>query len=152
MLERHGLPFDLLFYEKHLRHVPDAGRATAQPADGDRPSVEAANQGPSYLDDWLPHLQAAARYPNVFCKLSGMITEADWQRWTADDLKPYVQRRLRAFGAERCMYGSDWPVCELAGTYEQVFQALVDALGPISPAERAAIFGGTATRFYGLDV
>ena len=93
----------------------------ARPADGDRPPGQAADQGP-------PHRRLAARlpcrraFPNVFCKLSGMVTEADWGNWTADDLKPYVQAALDAFGPERLMFGSDWPVCELAGTYEEVMR------------------------------
>jgi len=102
-------------------------------------------------DDWLPQLRAAARHENVFCKLSGMVTEADWDGWTADDLKPYVAAAFEAFGPDRLMFGSDWPVCELAAGYEDVLDALKAALGPISESERAAVFGGTATRFYGLD-
>ena len=81
-----------------------------------------------------------------------MVTEADWQRWTVNDLAPYVHAALDLFGPERLMFGSDWPVCELAASYAQVHQALVDALGPISDNERTLIFGGTATRFYGLSV
>jgi L-fuconolactonase len=150
VLEKHGVPFDLLFYEKHLRHVPAlAEQLPALPMVIDhlaKPRIKSRQ-----TDDWLPCLRAAATYPNVYCKLSGMITEADWQHWTAGDLKPYVHAALEAFGPARCMFGSDWPVCQLAGTYEQTFQALVEALGPISPAERSAIFGGTATRFYGLS-
>src|ERR1019366_10820153 len=102
------------------------------------------------LDNWFRHLQAAAAYPNVYCKLSGMVTGADWRHWRADDLKPYVRAALDCFGAERCMFGSDWPVCELAASYEQVYQALSDTLGPVSADERAAIFGGTASKFYRL--
>ena len=78
------------------------------------------------------------------------MTEADWRRWTAADLRPYVQAALECFGPGRCMFGSDWPVCELAGSYEQVHSALVEALGPLSDSERAAIFGGTARSFYDL--
>ena len=102
------------------------------------------------MDDWLPHLRAAAAYPNVYCKLSGMVTEADWRSWKPDDLKPYVHAALDCFGPSRLMFGSDWPVCELAASYEQVYQALCDALGPISRSERSAIFSETAIRFYGL--
>src|SRR5205814_6568309 len=102
------------------------------------------------IDDWRPHLRAAAGFPNVWCKLSGLITEADWRRWTAADLKPYVQEALEQFGADRLMFGSDWPVCRLAGTYGQVHAAAVEALGPLGAAERDQVFGGTATRFYGL--
>ncbi len=149
VLQRHGVPFDLLFYVKHLRHVPTlARRFPALPMVIDhlaKPRIKDRQ-----IDDWLPHFRAAAEFPNVFCKLSGLVTEADWRHWHADDLKPYVQTALEFFGAERCMFGSDWPVCELAGTYAQVYQALVDALGTISMEQRQQIFGGTAARFYGL--
>ncbi|HEV3344984.1 MAG TPA: amidohydrolase family protein [Pirellulales bacterium] len=149
VLERHGVPFDLLFYVKHLRHVPTLVQQLP-----DLPMVIDHLSKPHIkdkrLDDWLPHFRAAAKFPNVYCKLSGMVTEADWQHWTADDLKPYVQTALELFGPDRLLFGSDWPVCELAGTYERVFEALSEALGPISPDERQAIFGATAQRFYRL--
>ena len=102
------------------------------------------------FDAWRADLQAAAAWPNIYCKLSGLITEADWRSWTVADLKPYVQAAVELFGPQRLMFGSDWPVCELAGSYEQVVAALRDALGPLSTSEREAIFGGTAARFYGL--
>ncbi len=149
VLEKHGVPFDLLFYVKHLRHVPTLAQALPTlPMVIDhlaKPGIKEHR-----LDDWLSHFREAAAYPNIGCKLSGLITEADWRRWTAEDLKPYVQAALELFGPDRLMFGSDWPVCELAGTYEQVRQALVDALGPLSETERGAIFGGTASRFYNL--
>ncbi len=149
VLEKHGVPFDLLFYVKHLRHVPALARRLP-----DLPMVidhlakpRIKDQG---LDDWLPQFRAAAAFPNVFCKLSGLITEADWRGWTVADLQPYVNAALDFFGPDRLMFGSDWPVCELAGTYEQVYRAAVEALGPLSESERSAIFGGTAARFYGI--
>jgi L-fuconolactonase len=151
VLEKYRVPFDLLFYVKHLRHAATVARALPNlPLVIDhlaKPGIKEQR-----VADWLPHLRTAAACPNVYCKLSGLVTEADWQRWTVADLKPYVQAALELFGPERCMFGSDWPVCELAATYEQVYQALVDALGPLSAGERDAIFGGTAARFYGLNV
>jgi len=151
VLEKHRVPFDLLFYVKHLPHAATLARQfpnlplvidhLAKPRIKDRS-----------MADWLPAFQAAAELPNVYCKLSGMITEADWKSWQPDDLRPYVQTALELFGPERCMFGTDWPVCELAGTYEQVYDALVTALGPLSASERTAIFGGTAARFYGFSV
>ena len=72
------------------------------------------------LDNWEASFREAASYPNVYCKLSGMVTEADWSAWKPADLKPYVEVALSAFGPERCMFGSDWPVCELAGKYGEV--------------------------------
>ena len=150
VLERHGVPFDLLLFVKHLRHVPTLARLVPElPMVIDhlaKPAIKAHR-----LDDWLPDFRAAAACPNVRCKLSGMVTEADWDAWTAADLAPYAHAALDAFGPDRLMFGSDWPVCELAATYQEVVEAAHDALGTLSTSERAAIFGGTAARFYGLD-
>ena len=150
ILQRHSVPFDLLFYVKHLKHAATLARELPElPMVIDhlaKPRIKEAA-----TDDWIDNFRAAARFPNVYCKLSGMITEADWQNWKPADLKPYVETALECFGPNRCMYGSDWPVCELAGTYEQVHAALVDVLGPLSDAETAAIFGGTAAGFYNLS-
>jgi L-fuconolactonase len=151
VLAKHGVPYDLLFYVKHLRHAVTVARHCpdlrlvidhlAKPKIKDRS-----------VADWLPDFEAAAQCGNVFCKLSGMVTEADWATWTPADLAPYVDRALTLFGPERCMYGSDWPVCELAASYERQFAALTECVGGLSHAERAALFGGTAARFYGLTL
>lgn len=149
VLQKHGVPFDLLFYVKHLRHA-----ATLAEQLPDLPMVIDHLAKPRIkdhaTDDWIDNFKAAAKYTNVFCKLSGMITEADWVNWKPADLNPYVETALEAFGPKRCMFGSDWPVCELAGSYEQVHAALVEILGPISDGERAQIFGETAAEFYRL--
>lgn len=146
-LERHAVPFDLLFYVKHLRHaVTLAERLPELPMVIDHLSKPHIKQ--RRMDDWLPQFKTAARHPNLYCKLSGLVTEADWQHWTAEDLKPYVQQALDRFGPERLMFGSDWPVCLLASDYAGVValaQALVSGL---SDAERAAVFAGTAARVY----
>ena len=102
------------------------------------------------MEDWREPFLAAAQCPNVWCKLSGMVTEADWEQWQTEDLKPYVDVALEAFGPERCMFGSDWPVSELAASYQQVFDALMQCMGGLSENERAQILGTTATNFYGL--
>jgi L-fucono-1,5-lactonase len=149
VLEKHSVPFDLLFYTKHLRHA--ASLATMLPG---LPMVIDHLAKPKIkdgiIDGWREDLQSAAQHPNIYCKLSGMITEADWNRWKPSDLRPYVETALEAFGPERCMFGSDWPVCELAGSYQQVYEALREIVGDLSPSELEQIFGGTATRFYGL--
>jgi L-fuconolactonase len=103
------------------------------------------------LDNWEADFRKAASYPNVYCKLSGMVTEADWNTWNPADLKPYVDIALSAFGPARCMFGSDWPVCELAGEYSEVYGALRELVGSLSEGETAQIFGATAISFYGLD-
>lgn len=151
VLEKHGVPFDLLLYVKHLHHVPTLARQLSQlPLVINHLAKPHIKEGRT--DDWLPHLRAAASFPNVFCKLSGLVTEADWQRWKVADLRPYVDAALEHFGPHRCMFGSDWPVCELAGTYPQVHAALNESISALSEAERDQILGGTATRFYKLSV
>jgi len=149
VLEKHGVPFDLLFYEKHLKHaavlakmLPDLPMVINHLA---KPQIKEG-----MTEDWSKNLQSAAQYPNMYCKLSGMITEADWKRWKPADLKPYVETALEAFGPERCMFGSDWPVCELAGSYQQVHDALREIIGELSTSELEQIFGRTAGRFYDL--
>jgi L-fuconolactonase len=104
------------------------------------------------LDDWSAALAEYAAAPNAYAKLSGLVTEADWSGWTVGDLRPYVGAALAAFGPERLMFGSDWPVCLLAATYGQVHAALVEALGPVPEQDARAILGATAVRAYGLRV
>ena len=92
-----------------------------------------------------------AKHPNVCCKLSGLVTEADHRNWTAGDLQPYVEYVLECFGFKRCMFGSDWPVCLLAGSYDQVIGALQTILQPhLNQRREADIFGKSAARFYRL--
>jgi L-fuconolactonase len=151
VLEKQGVPYDLLFYVKHLRHAA----TVSQHCPGLRLVIDHLAKPwikDHALDDWLSHFEAAARCENVFCKLSGLVTEADWQHWQPGDLKPYVEKALALFGPQRLMYGSDWPVCELAASYERQLAALKEVLGPISPGEREAIFGGTAASFYRLKL
>jgi len=151
VLEKHGVPFDLLFFVKHLHHAKTVGEAVPNlPMVIDhlaKPEIKAGN-----IDNWKDNLIAASKSPNIYCKLSGMITEADWVNWKPADLKPYVHLALEHFGPERCMYGSDWPVCELAGSYAQVHDALAELIGELSNDEQAAIWSKTAIKFYGLHV
>ena len=104
------------------------------------------------MEPWRALIVELARRENVVCKLSGMITEADWQSWTVDDLRPYVDIVMEAFGTDRLMFGSDWPVCLLAGGYGDVVQAAEAVTSQLSPAEQENVFGKTAIRIYGLEV
>ncbi|MFE5036191.1 amidohydrolase family protein [Streptomyces sp. NPDC056683] len=99
------------------------------------------------LEPWATAVRALAARPNTVCKLSGMVTEADPASWTVDDLRPYAETVLDAFGPDRLMFGSDWPVCVLAGTYGEVLDA---ANQLVAPADRSAVFETTAARVYGL--
>lgn len=103
------------------------------------------------LESWADDLRALARHPNVTCKLSGLVTEAAPGDVGPDALRAYVDVVLDAFGPERLMFGSDWPVCRLATTYSDWLGTVQELIGSLSTAERAAILGGTATRVYGLS-
>ncbi len=104
------------------------------------------------IDEWSEHLAPLAAFPNVFIKLSGMVTEADWKRWTVRDIAPYVRSVLGWFGAERCVFGSDWPVCLVAASYARVIDVCGQAIGDLPAAERERIFGGNAALLYRLPV
>jgi L-fuconolactonase len=101
---------------------------------------------------WAQNIREIATAPNVFCKLSGMVTEADWSHWTEDNFRPYLDIVFEAFGPDRLMFGSDWPVCLLAGNYGQVKQIIETCVQKLSGAEKDNIFGSNAARFYGLTL
>ncbi|MGW7363757.1 amidohydrolase family protein [Streptomyces sp. NPDC054841] len=104
------------------------------------------------LDPWAEQIRRLVSLPTTVCKLSGMVTEADWGSWAIEDLKPYADTVLDAFGPERVMFGSDWPVCRLAATYAQVVAAARELTARFNPTERHEFFTGTAARTYGLTV
>jgi L-fuconolactonase len=95
-------------------------------------------------------MPALAALPNVSVKLSGMITEANWESWTAADLRPFVRSVVDWFTLDRVMFGSDWPVCLLAGSYESAMTGLADALGALSPTDESRIYRDNAWRAYAL--
>jgi L-fuconolactonase len=99
-------------------------------------------------EPWAAFITALAARPNVFCKLSGLVTEANWTQWTVNDLCPYATHVLESFGPDRVMFGSDWPVCELAATYSEVYEAARTLVSALSPSEQGEVFAGTATRAY----
>jgi L-fuconolactonase len=102
------------------------------------------------LKGWEPHIRALAAMPNVYCKLSGMVTEADLQHWQPEDFTPFLDVALEAFGPARLMFGSDWPVCLLAADYPQVKGIVTNYIASLSDAEQAQIMGGNAAAFYKL--
>jgi L-fuconolactonase len=103
-------------------------------------------------DSWWRQMPSLAAQPNVDVKLSGMITEGDWQAWTADDLRPFVHAVVAWFGLERVMFGSDWPVCLLAASsYAEMADATADALGALSAAEQELVYRDNAVRAYALE-
>ncbi|MGW7084126.1 amidohydrolase family protein [Streptomyces sp. NPDC054871] len=102
------------------------------------------------LEAWAASVRSLAALPNTVCKLSGLVTEADPKTWTVDDLRPYADTVLEAFGPDRLMFGSDWPVCTLAATYAEVMDLARQLSDSLSGSERSALFAGTATRVYRL--
>ncbi|MDP5877015.1 MAG: amidohydrolase family protein [Dehalococcoidia bacterium] len=149
-LARRDIPFDLLPRPKHLPYIPrvlDAVPDLRTVVD----HIAKPFIAEGIFEPWLSDLKRVAEIPGVHCKVSGMVTEADTDNWNPDALTPYVANVIEMFGYDRLMFGSDWPVCTLAGTYEQVFQAAKQALGPMSDANRDAVFGGNAEQFYGLS-
>lgn len=103
------------------------------------------------LEPWAAQVRQLAAHPNVHCKLSGLVTEADWSEWTVDGLRPYVDVVLEAFGPNRLMFGSDWPVSLLASPYGRWVSAAEELTSSLSEDEHTALFGGTARLTYGLD-
>jgi L-fuconolactonase len=111
-----------------------------------KPSIASAA-----LEPWASGLARVASCANVTAKLSGLVTEAAWTTWMNADLQPYVDHALATFGPQRLMFGSDWPVCTLAATYEQVVTSAEHLVSALSPDEQAAVFVGTATSVYSLS-
>ncbi|MBT7639586.1 MAG: amidohydrolase family protein [Planctomycetes bacterium] len=143
------LTFDLLIYERQLpaaidfvRALPDVPMVLDHIA---KPKIADA-----LLEPWSSQIRELALAPNLMCKLSGIVTEANWLEWTPADLAPYLETAIEAFGPERLMLGSDWPVCCLAADYSRVRSLVEPFLQPLSWTERSAIEGGNATRFYQL--
>jgi L-fuconolactonase len=146
-----GLTYDVLV---RTRELP-AARAMVRDLPGVRFVIDHIAKPPiasGAIDEWAAALQPLAAYPNVSCKLSGMVTEADWTRWTTRDLAPYARRVLDWFGPGRCVFGSDWPVCLLAASYAQVIEVCVELLRDVPAADRDRIFGGNAAELYRLPV
>jgi L-fuconolactonase len=148
-LREYGFTYDLLIYPKQLPaaielvcKLPDQRFVIDHLA---KPGVKTKNSA-----FWAEHIRRIAESPNVYCKLSGLVTEADWRNWKAVDFKPYLDIVFDAFGADRLMFGSDWPVCVLAASYRQVRQIIEDYLHGCAAEVKENIFGGNAIRFYGL--
>jgi len=142
-----GLTYDVLIQPP--QHAAAIALADAVPGarlvldHAGKPAIAAGGYEP-----WARFITELAARPNVFCKLSGLVTEADWTQWTVDDLRPYAEHVLTSFGPARVMFGSDWPVCELAATYPQVHAAAHTLTSGLSESERNDVFAGTATRAY----
>ncbi len=148
-LREFGFTYDILIYPKQL---PAALELVAKLPEQRfiidhlaKPEIKTRGAA-----SWATHMRNIAQNPNVYCKLSGLVTEADWHHWKSEDFKPYLDVVFDAFGPQRLMFGSDWPVCLLAGSYQRVKQVIEDYLNGHSEDEKEKIFGDNAIGFYGL--
>ena len=145
-----GLVYEILIYEKHLPasiHFVDRHPNQVFVLDHvAKPRIKEA-----VIEPWRKNILDLAKRANVYCKLSGMVTEADWTKWSLADLRPYFETVLEAFGPSRLMFGSDWPVCLLATSYQKWIETVEDFIGKSSATERSQIFGGVAAQVYSLE-
>lgn len=150
-LERRKVPYDLLLRPQHLPYVPALiEKVPDLPMVIDHIAKPHIKEG--IFDGWAQDMERVSKHGKLFCKVSGMITEADHKNWKSEQLTPYVQHVLGLFGFDRLMFGSDWPVCTLAGSWKEVLAAFTQALGAQPADERAKILGSTAASFYGLRI
>lgn len=145
-LERRSIPYELLVWPRHLKYIATLReRCPYLKLVVDHVANPPIARG--VMDTWADDLAIVASLPNIYCKLSGMVTQVDW---TTESLRPYVSHAVKIFGYDRLMFGSDWPVCTLGGSYEEVVGALRDVLAGASPEEASRVWGRTAVEFYGL--
>ena len=148
-LEEFSLTYDILIYPRHLpTAIEFVQRFPKQLFVLDhlaKPFIQAQT-----IEPWASHIRELAKFPNVFCKVSGMVTEADWKSWKPAHFKPYLEIALESFGPDRLMIGSDWPVCKVAGSFGQVTSLVNDLLEDYPNDVLDSIFGSTAQRFWRL--
>lgn len=151
LLKNTSLVYDVLIFERHLpQAIQFVDRHPQQVFVLDHVAKPLIRQ--RQIDPWRQRIHELARRENVYCKVSGMVTEADWQTWSPDDLQPYFEVVLEAFGAARLMVGSDWPVCLLASTYSRWFEIVRAWVSLLSSTEQRRILGETARAVYRLDI
>ncbi|MDN5211833.1 amidohydrolase family protein [Fulvivirgaceae bacterium BMA12] len=150
LLSRYGLTYDILIYptqmpaaNKIVEAFPDQKFVIDHLA---KPYIKKGT-----IEPWKTELKSLAAKDNVYCKVSGMVTEADWQNWQYDDFVPYLDATFEFFGADRIMFGSDWPVCLLAGEYSEVKSIIEKYIAALSEDEKSKIMGRTAQVFYGIS-
>ncbi|MCC3160547.1 amidohydrolase family protein [Hymenobacter sp. 15J16-1T3B] len=148
-LSAHGFTYDVLIFPDQLPYAVELAAAHPnQPFVLDHIAKPYIKRGD--IDGWKKDMQTLAARENVWCKVSGMVTEADWQRWQPADFRPYLDVVFDAFGPGRVMFGSDWPVCLVAGQYGQVVGLVEQYLRAFSADEQRRFWGDNAARFYRL--
>lgn len=148
-LQQFGFTYDILIMPKHLdASLELVERFPEQKFIIDHVAKPYIKEGK--IDEWKEGMEKLAAHQHVYCKISGMVTEADWKNWTAELLKPYIDVVVNSFGIDRIMYGSDWPVCLVASSYSKWLQTIKDYFASYSAEEQEKIFSGNAIKFYNL--
>jgi L-fuconolactonase len=148
-LEKYNFTYDILIFPHQLGAALElARRFPNQKFVIDHIAKPYLKDG--FYDGWAALMKAIGEHKNVYCKLSGMTTEADYNNWTPEQIEPYMQLVLDAFGANRILFGSDWPVCLVAGNYTKTKELVTNFIAKLSSEEQAAIMGGNAMQFYNL--
>ena len=149
VLQHYGLAYDILIYERHLpQTIEFVDRHPNQIFIVDHLAKPRAKEG--ILSPWRENMRELAKRPHVYCKISGLVTEADYHHWTEKGLHPYLETVLETFGPRRAMFGSDWPVCQVACPYEKWFDIVSRLVAPLTGDEQDDVLGRTATRAYKL--
>jgi L-fuconolactonase len=149
-LQQFDFSYDILIFPDQLKYIPQFVAAFPdQQFVIDH--IAKPNIREKRISDWKRDMEAVAQYDNVYCKISGMITEADWKSRQPANFTPYLDAVVHAFGIKRIMYGSDWPVCLLAGSYEKMFSIVQNYFSSFSKDEQELFFGGNAIKFYNLS-
>ena len=150
-LEEFDLAYDILIYPRHLPVATEfVARFPRQRLVLDhlaKPPIKSRA-----VDSWAREIQELASFPNLFCKVSGLVTEADWQSWKPEDMGPYLDVAFECFGPSRLMIGSDWPVCTVAAPYSQVMDVVKNYIDKYAAEERNAVLGGNAAKFWKLKL
>jgi len=148
-LQQYGFTYDILIFPDQLTYSRELVAAFPdQPFVIDHIAKPHIKDG--IVDGWKEDMQAIARHENVYCKISGMVTEADWKNWKEADFRPYLDTIVEAFGTKRILFGSDWPVCQVAGGYDRMMGIVKKYFASFSADEQALFFGGNAINFYQL--
>ena len=148
-LEEFNLTYDILIYPRHLKVARElVERFPRQRFVLDHMAKPPIKSGA--LEPWATDFRCLAKFPNVFSKVSGLVTEADWRMWRPDHLKPYLDVAFESFGPERLMIGSDWPVCTVAAAYSEVMGTLMEFIVEFAGSGSEAVLGGTAARVWRL--
>lgn len=149
LLGKMGYTYDILVFPKHLSAVKTfLQKFDNQPFVIDHLAKPYIQKG--LIKQWAKDMKAIAKHENVMCKISGIVTEADWTHWTEADFTPYLDVVFEAFGTDRIMYGSDFPVCLVAATYTQQLSIVKNYISKLSDTEGSKILGGNAIKFYKL--